>query len=195
MPRGLRRFPNAHCLHFVTFSCYRREPRLGAEAVRDSVEAELERVRKWYRLFVTGYVVMPEHVHLLVSEPERSSLPVAIQMLKQNVARLWGPGRLWQIRYYDYLVRSEKKRIEKLQYMHRNPVARGLVERPEDWRWSSFRHYATGCEGPVEIESQWTARWRERMGFPLRAFRHDALTHPVAPTPGATRMGQPRGRS
>jgi hypothetical protein len=62
---------------------------------------------------------------------------------------------------------SEAKRVEKLRYIHRNPVKRGLVDRPEDWLWSSFRHYATGAEGPVELESQWTARRRERSGMPL----------------------------
>ncbi len=54
---------------------------------------------------------------------------------------------------------------EKLDYIHNNPVRRGLVARPEDWPWSSFRHYATGVEGTVEIESQWTARKRERSGI------------------------------
>ena len=49
-----------------------------------------------------------------------------------------------------------------LKYMHRNPVVRGLVARPEDWPWSSFRHYAMGEIGTVEIESEWTARRRER---------------------------------
>jgi hypothetical protein len=71
--------------------------------------------------------------------------------------------RFWQVRYYDFPVWSEAKRIEKLRYMHRNSVKRGLVARPEDWKWSSFVHYATGTEGIVEIESQWTARRRERM--------------------------------
>ena len=52
--------------------------------------------------------------------------------------------------------------VEKLRYIHRNPVKAGLCERPEDWEWSSFRHYATGCEGRVEIESEWAARKRER---------------------------------
>src|SRR5581483_5941462 len=48
----------------------------------------------------------------------------------------------WQRRYYDFNVRTAKKRIEKLKYMHRNPVKRGLVKAPEDWRWSSYRSYA-----------------------------------------------------
>src|ERR1035438_8856909 len=73
-------------------------------------------------------------------------------------------GLLWQPRYYDFNVWSEVKRIEKLRYLHRNPVKRGLVQSPEDWAWSSFHHYLSGIEGVVEIESQWTARKREQMG-------------------------------
>ena len=115
-----------------------------------------------------GYVVMPEHVHLLVDEPERGHLAQMLQSLKQSVARtlaLRAPDSFWQARYYDFNVWSEGKFVEKLRYIHRNPVARGLVKRPEDWPWSSFLHYATGADGVVEIESQWTARRRERLGF------------------------------
>ena len=128
-------------------------------------EQSLERVRVWYGLFVAGYVIMPEHVHLLLSEPERSTLAVALQMLKQITAqklrptpsrtagdKAGAPEHFWQARYYDFNVRTAKKRIEKLRYIHRNPVKRDLVEKPEDWEWSSFRHYATGEEGAVEIE-------------------------------------------
>ncbi len=53
--------------------------------------------------------------------------------------------------------------LEKLRYVHQNPVKRGLVSSPEDWPWSSFRHSVSGAEGVVEIESQWTARKRERL--------------------------------
>jgi putative transposase len=194
MPKGLRRFHEAGCLHFITFSCYHREPRLGTARSRDSFEAELERVRKWYGLYVTGYVVMPEHVHLLVSEPERSKLAVALQMLKQNVSRNAGGGRFWQVRYYDFLVWTSKKHIERLKYMHRNPVKRGLVKSPEDWKWSSFNHHATGLEGAVEIESQWTAKKREQLGVTLRIAERKDLTHPVAPKSRATRVGQPRNQ-
>ncbi len=161
------RFHEARCLHFITFSCYRRETLLGTPFARRCFEEELERVRRWYGLYVAGYVVMPEHVHLLVTEPERSKLSVAIQMLKQNVSRSLARGgrkRFWQVRYYDFPVWSRRKRVEKLRYIHRNPVARGLVTRPEEWEWSSFGHYATGKAGVVEIESEWTARRRERSG-------------------------------
>jgi hypothetical protein len=77
------------------------------------------------------------------------------------------------------------------RYMHRNPVRRGLVERPEDWPWSSFRHYAAGVESRVEIESQWTARKRERLGIFVQLGRREQnkLPHP-SPTPGE-RVGHP----
>jgi putative transposase len=113
---------------------------------------------------------MPEHVHLLMSEPERGTLASAVQAMKESVSRrlIGGREHFWQARYYDFNVFTAKKRIEKLKYIHRNPVVRGLVERPEDWAWSSFRHYVTGEVGAVEIESPWTARRREKMGLPLR---------------------------
>ena len=162
MPWSLKRYQQALCLHFITFSCYHRAQLLGTPAARDLFECTLEQTRRWYGFYICGYVVMPEHVHLLVSEPERGRLCTAIQMLKQNVARnLPRPAAdrpFWQTRYYDFNVWNEKKRIEKLRYMHRNPVKRELVQRPGDWRWSSFRHYVSGFEGAVEIESQWTAR-------------------------------------
>ena len=80
--------------------------------------------------------------------------------------------------YYDFNVWSEEKRIEKLRYMHRNPVKRGLVLNPRDWVWSSFLHYVSGVEGVVEIESQWTARKRERMGLTLRLVCPDQNPRP-----------------
>ena len=113
---------------------------------------------------VYGYVVMPEHVHLLLSEPQRSTIADAVKSLKQGVSRrLIGEAEhFWQKRYYDFNVRDYRQHVEKLRYIHRNPVHRGLCKRPEDWEWSSFRQYATGCEGRVEIECEWTARKRER---------------------------------
>jgi putative transposase len=79
---------------------------------------------------------MPEHVHLLISEPEHDTLAFALQVVKQQVARTLksGPDDLhfWQKHYYDFNVWSEKKTIEKLRYMHRNPVQRGLCCEPEE---------------------------------------------------------------
>ena len=157
MTRGLVRYQQCGALDFITFSCYRRQAYLSAAAARDLFESALERMRLRYKFVVTGYVVMPEHVHLLVSEPRKGLLARAVQGLKLSVSVRRGERPFWQARYYDSNVSGEKERSQVLRYIHRNPVKRGLVERPEDWQWSSYRHYATGLEGTVEIESKWTA--------------------------------------
>jgi putative transposase len=182
MPRGLKRYQQSRDLHFITFSCYRRWPLLASAPAKRLFQRALEQTRRQYGFWVTGYVVMPEHVHLLVSEPERATLARALQALKQSVARrlIAGHPHFWQARYYDFNVSTQNKRIEKLRYMHRNPVKRGLVHKPEDWQWSSFRHYATGVEDVVEIESEWTGRRRERMGRPL-LLKIVELPHPSNP--------------
>ena len=117
-------------------------------------------MRVRYNFHVFGYVVMPEHVHLLVTEPKRCLLSKAIQALKLSVAVQRKERPFWQARYYDFNVFTTHKHTEKLKYIHRNPVTRGLVDKPEDWLWSSFRHYSTGEEGTVEIESWWTSTRR-----------------------------------
>lgn len=160
MPAGLKRYQQTRGEHFLTWSCFRRQQRLGRPERRDAFLRILEQVRRKFRFVVLGYVVMPEHVHLLVSEPERGTLAHALQVLKQRIARRFLPKRrarqarlwdeeehFWQKRYYDFNVWSGKKRIEKLRYMHRNPVRRGLVASPELWAWSSFRAYALGEKG------------------------------------------------
>src|SRR5271166_4681353 len=166
MPWGLVRFQQSRCLHFITFSCYRRQPFLDTTYAKNVFERSLEQTRCSYRLFVIGYVVMPEHIHLLVSEPERATLARAIQSLKQSVSQKLHShhGHFWQARYYDFSVFTPKKRVEKLNYIHRNPVHRGLVDKPEDWPWSSFRHYATGEVGTVQIESPVSAWKRRQLG-------------------------------
>src|SRR5437660_3355558 len=175
MPWGLKRFHQTRQLHFLTFSCYERRPNFGTPESRSIFEAAMERVRQQYELCVYGYVVMPEHVHILVSEPERRTLAQAMQSLKQGVARrlaLRAAESFWQARYYDFNVWSHGKFVQKLRYIHRNPVKRGLVARREDWPWSSYRHYANCEVDVVEIESQWTARKCEWAGiFPTVKLR------------------------
>ena len=166
MPSGLQRFQQDGGLHFITFSCYHRLPYLDTPIACELFENALETVRIRYQLAVLGYVVMPEHVHLLLSEPARWTLAQAIQALKLSVTTRRSERPFWKARYYDFNIHSTEKTSEKLNYIHRNPVVRGLVTKPEDWLWSSFRHYATGEQGSVQIESFWTA-W---------ARNHETLT-------------------
>ncbi len=175
MPKGLKRYYGSNDLHFITCRCYRRLTLLGSRPPRDFFVDRLEQVRKKYQFAVCGYVVMPEHIHLLITEPRHGNVSPVMQVLKQRVARkllakvrssamdekqqaLFAMnadahrGHFWQRRFYDFNVWTEKKRIEKLKYMHRNPVKRGLVNSPELWAWSSFRYYSLGEKGVVKID-------------------------------------------
>ena len=148
MPQGLQRIYGIGDLHFITFSCYRRLPLLGSARARTIFVKVLSEIRDRFKFDLIGYVVMPEHVHLLISEPEIGTPSTVMQMLKQRVSRLLNKGSgnershtLWETRFYDFNVQTKKKKVEKLIYMHLNPVKRGLVERPEDWIWSSYSFY------------------------------------------------------
>src|SRR5712672_3707784 len=87
MPSGLHRTYGAHHLHFITGSCYRRLPLLSSARGRDLFLSVLEQPRQRYRFVVVGYVVMPEHIHLLLSEPEVGTPSTVMQVLKQRSAR------------------------------------------------------------------------------------------------------------
>lgn len=174
MPPRLKRVYGWNHLHFVTFSCYKRQPFLREPQARDVFLRALEKMRVSYGVLVDSYVVMPEHVHLLLSEPPEAALSVALQALKISVARLSEQRPYWQKRYYDFNVFTEKKVVEKRRYIHRNPVARGLVLEPGDWAWSSYRHWMTGEAGPVEVDSEGTSRRK----FEARGLGPDILrTH------------------
>ncbi|MEG9432707.1 REP-associated tyrosine transposase [Terriglobus sp. ADX1] len=160
MPTGLVRYQQSGHLHAVNFSCDQRRPYLGTPAAKDLFEDALERMRLRYGFFVKAYVVMPEHVHLVISETDHKKLSTAIQALKLSVVRRRSEKPFWLSRYYDFNIFQENKLLEKIDYLHRNPIARGLVLEPQDWKWSSYRHWQTGEEGPVQIESPWTARKR-----------------------------------
>ena len=164
--QDLRRHYGTGDLHNVTCSCYQRKRWLGTDQQRDLFLEILEEVRKQHRFVVLGYVVMPEHFHPLISEPQVGNPSTVMQSAKQRYAQrvvrrrrrrngaqgwLWegGPMPVWQPRFYDFNVWTEHKRVEKLRYMHRNPVKRGVVQQPE--QWSSFRYYMCGEAGPVGV--------------------------------------------
>ncbi|MFY9855834.1 MAG: transposase [Terracidiphilus sp.] len=178
MTERLVRYQQCGDFHFLTFSCYHRLPYFASLEAKNLFEDALERIRKKYEFVVAGYVVMPEHVHLLVNEPQLSTLDQAIKAIKLSVTLRRHERPFWQARYYDFNIFNEDKRVEKLRYMHRNPVKRGLVEKPEDWEWSSFRHYATGSEGAVEIESFWTG-WRREHGVLPSQVRESGPGAPI----------------
>src|ERR1700761_8701271 len=154
MPSGLTRYCGGHDLHFITISCYHRQSFLNTSASRDMFVETLEETRQKYEFRVAGYVVMPEHVHLLVSEPNVGTLSTVLQVVKQRTTRKVNDvikGQMWQRRFYDFNVFTQEKQTEKLHYIHENPVKRGLVLSAEDWQWSSAQFYSFGEQGIVKI--------------------------------------------
>ena len=163
MRNKLRRYYGLGHLHFITCSCYRRLPLLGTVRARNAFVKILGEVRDRYQFQLVGYVVMPEHVHLLIGEPARGTPSTVMQVLKQRVSRKlrrrrrkkttgaqlplrFGatqetPNSFWQRRFYDFNVWSARKVGEKLKYMHANPAQRRLVHHPKDWPWSSYLFY------------------------------------------------------
>jgi putative transposase len=164
-----RRYYGTNELHFIACSCYHRQPWLASPQRRDLFLTVFEAVRQRYGFVVVGYVVMPDHIHLLISEPEKGDPSRVMQAIKQGYSRrvlkavrkrrvaaqpelfAVGAEHVWQRRFYDFNVWTARKRIGKLRYMHRNPVTRGLVQEPEQWPWSSYRSYAFGEAGAVRI--------------------------------------------
>jgi putative transposase len=174
MTQYLRRCYGSGTLHFVTCSCYRRRPLLGSARSRDVFVRILEETRVRYQFAVIGYIVMPEHFHLLIGEPKVGTPATVLQVLKQRVSRTLrgqkrhagsplqpglGPDEhaalksFWEPRFYDFNVWSRKKKIEKIDYMHENPLKRGLVTHPKDWRWSSFANYQGLSTTAIQIDA------------------------------------------
>jgi len=176
MPKNLKRYSGRGDLHFLTFSCYRRLPLLGTMRARNLFVEALGKIRERYNFLLVGYVVMPNHVHLLISESAKATPSLFLKVLKQRVSRdlrkkvrrapagqlrfafARGDGSLpcfWQPRFYDFNIWSKQKVREKLEYMHANPVTRKLVDHPKDWPWSSWGFYAKGEAGLVKIDPAW----------------------------------------
>jgi REP element-mobilizing transposase RayT len=151
-------------------------------------------MRRRFGMRIYGYVIMPEHAHLLVNELPQATLAEAIHFLKLSFAKRLHSQRgtmesssFWQKRYYDRNVRDAREFTVKLRYLHRNPVRRGLVKEPADWKWSSFRHYAlrklgsskSSPRGQRRIERQKTSP-RECFSTQVSVERADAnLGHPA----------------
>jgi putative transposase len=169
MPTNLKRRIGRGDLHFITFTCYERRALLGSVRARNLAVKILGEVRQRFGMALLGYVIMPEHVHVLIDE----SIPPArvIQVFKQRVSRQMRGRRrrragqlslpfsqeqselrrFWQRRYYDFNVYSEKKLREKLDYIHVNPVREKPVQHPRDWPWSSWTFNERG-EGLLAMD-------------------------------------------
>ena len=169
MTRGLERWYGGHDLHFITCSCYRRRPELGSGERRDLFLRVLERARQKYRFVVIGYVVMPEHFHLLITEPEVGNPSVVMKVVKERFTKLFTVPLIRKPRmsghpcYHGPDLAKAFLRLQCVQYgkahreatlsMHRNRVKRGLKhKRPGRMEMEQLqRLYVCGEELFVEV--------------------------------------------
>ena len=140
----LRRIEDRDRYFFVTTNLARNTSPL-APTECDLILAVLTGQRNLGEFFLFGYAVMPTHVHLLLY-PHNKDLVRIMRNFKSksgyeilHVRGMHGP--FWQAQYFDAIIRRVRNFWEKLEYIHRNPVEAGLVKNPEDWKWSSYRHY------------------------------------------------------
>jgi len=151
MPTGLRRYHNTGNLHFIGINCFRKRPIFDTPEPRNTFLTILEQTRLEYSVDIYGYVIMPTHIHLLISEPKEKPLASFIQVIKQRFSKTRIEKEVWELRYYDFNVFTSRKITEKLDYMHMNPVKAGLAIAPPDWQWSSYRTIYHAEPGPVKI--------------------------------------------
>ena len=175
--RTMKRWETPGQARYLTFSCYRRLPLFHSDKIKDAFAERLAKVVDELEFDLYAWVIMPEHVHLLLlADPQRLMVKQITHRLKsrfaQNVIARWreldapilarittpkGAFRFWQDGGgYDRNIVTPRRIVQKIQYIHNNPVARNLVRRPTDWRWSSARWYEGDREsGPRIADPTW----------------------------------------
>lgn len=174
MPQ-LRHFDSLGTARFVTFSTYQRMRLLLDPEVTGAIIGQLASMREQLRIAIHGYVIMPDHMHLVLTPSDHVRLGIEIGKLKARVARhvidCWreqgraatkrirrdgatsGHAAFWQRRCYDHNCRTAEIVREKINYCHANPVKSGLVRDPIDWTFSSYRWYTGIRDVPLEIDA------------------------------------------
>lgn len=172
--KRLRRTEGRAYARFLTFSCFRRLPLFLNDRIKQEFVDVMACARREYGFLLIAWVIMPEHVHLLIRpRPSGHPVPRLLMAIKQPFAQrviarwrrldapvlrrivdaggthFWLPGG-----GYDRNTYSEREFAEKIEYIHWNPVRRGLVESPTDWHWSSARWYAGQRDGALAVDGR-----------------------------------------
>jgi len=172
-PRHRKRYEVQRHARYLTFSCYGRLPLFKNDAIKHEFVEHLAAVREKLKYRLLAWVIMPEHVHLLLV-PDLPECPVSVilrslkQAFAQRIVNRWvelnapvlaritdtrGIRRFWQRGGgYDRNIFSYEELGEKIMYIHNNPVRRGLVDRADEWSWSSYHWYSGVREGVLPID-------------------------------------------
>ena len=170
--------------HALTFSCFQRRPFLSKDRSRQWLIEAIDRARSRHGYHLWAYVIMPEHVHLLVwPTTTEYSISAFLNTVKQSVSKRalsWirehapeflnqledrQPNGLVHHRFWQRGGGFDRNVVEpatvhhEIEYIHRNPVKRGLCSRPEQWYWSSAADYAGRTDGPLRIDRDSVPSW------------------------------------
>jgi putative transposase len=141
----LRRIEQQDRIFFVTSNLANRGPNL-SETERDLVLNSLHEAKAIHKFLLFGYVVMPNHVHVLLAVITGSLSDIMHAWKRSSAGSIQKTrgkrGPLWQARYFDFICRRTRDVGNKLEYIHQNPVVAGLVSHADDWRWSSAGFYS-----------------------------------------------------
>lgn len=171
----LRHYDHDGSIRFITFSCHNRLPLLLSDSARVHVGRTMDNARVKYAFRLLTYVFMPEHVHLVILPRAETAVGHLIGIIKQESAKLilrdleeqgapalsklhvtrYKVDRLavWLRRCYDHNCRTPAAVQEKIDYCHKNPVARGLVSDPSKWTFSSYNWYLGERRVPLSIDT------------------------------------------
>lgn len=174
---------------FISSIIVQNLPLFAIQGVAEIVLDSLHFMQKHKQVELYGYVVMENHIHMIAKSDE---LPAKIQAFKSYTARRTvdylkannhtrllrilqlgktnskkeSQHQVWNEGYYPILLHGKNLMLQKLNYIHQNPVKRGYVDRPEHWRYSSARNYA-GREGliPVRVFAPYVRSAQEGVNF------------------------------
>jgi putative transposase len=162
MPK-LKHLDDDHSVRYITFSCFHRQQYLNNDIAKKLLieQIDISRINNNFKLL--GYVLMPEHVHLVIFPETGTKIGTLLGSIKKRMSKRYfqiidintASKRyvFWEKRCYDHNCRSTETVREKIKYCHNNPVKRGLVDNPGDWRWSSHNWYCGNRDVPILIDA------------------------------------------
>jgi putative transposase len=127
---------------FVTVVIEEKKPVFGSAKNAQLMVNTLQFFRKRDEIELYGYVVMPDHVHFMLKLKGDATIANIVKRMKTFVSRQLGPDARWKEDYWPEVIEGCEMGLQKLKYIHENPVRKKLVERPEDYEWSSAKEYA-----------------------------------------------------
>lgn len=153
----LKRFILSNYCYFITTVVKERKKLLLDESICSLILKDLEFYRKKYQFELHGYVIMPDHMHFLLSMGENGNISKIMHDFKSHTAQeinkvLKRKGALWQEGFYDHIIRDERDFRKRIDYIHKNPLTAGLVKDLSNYPYSSFRNYYSDDDSIIQID-------------------------------------------